>query len=69
VKGGDVAKDILIEEFHLTVRAPPGLPEAEYDAMRLALDGKSFRARLRRAARRVFGHIPSLAKVRVRLSR
>ena len=68
-KGGDVAKGILLEEFHLTVRAPPGLPDAEYDAIRLALDGKPFRARLRRAARRVFGKYPALSKVRVKLSR
>jgi hypothetical protein len=64
-----VAKDILIDEFHLTVRAPRGLPDAEYDAMRLALDGKPFRARLRRAVRRVFGMFPALGKVRVKLSR
>jgi len=44
-----LAKDILFDEFHLSVRAPPGLPDAEYDAIRLALDGKPFRARLRRA--------------------
>jgi hypothetical protein len=37
--------------------------------MRLALDGKPFRARLRRAARRVFGMFPALSKVRVKLSR
>ena len=61
-------KGILIDEFHLTVRAPPGLPEAEYDAVRLALDGKPFRARLRRTVRRVFGRFPALSKVRVKLS-
>ena len=69
MKGGDSAKDILIEEIHLTTRAPRGLPDTDYDAIRLALEGKPFRARLRRAARRVFGHLPSLTKVRVKLSR
>jgi hypothetical protein len=64
-----MAEGILIEEFHLTVRAPPGLADAGYDAMRLALDGKPFRARLRRAVRRVFRQHPSLTKVRVNLSR
>ena len=64
-----MAKDILFDEFHLTVRAPRGLPDAEYDAIRLALDGKPFRARLRRAARRVFGMFPALSKVRVKLAR
>jgi len=64
-KGGHLAKDILFDEFHLSVRAPPGLPDAEYDAMRLALDGKPFRAPLRRAARRVFGMFPALSRVRV----
>jgi hypothetical protein len=64
-----MAKGILIEEFHLTVRAPRGLPDADYDALRLALDGKPFRARLRGAVRAVFGKFPSLTKVRVNLSR
>ena len=62
-------KGILIDELHLTVRAPPGLPDAEYDAMRLALDGKTFRGRLRRAAQAVFRKFPPLSKVRVKLSR
>ena len=64
-----MAKDILFDEFHLTVRAPRGLPDAEYDAMRLALDGKPYRARLRRAVRRVFAMFPALAKLRVKPSR
>src|SRR5437588_130238 len=46
-----MAKSVLLDEFHLGFRAPPGLPEAAYLAMRRALDGRRFRAGLRRAVR------------------
>jgi hypothetical protein len=43
---------ILIDEFHLTVSAPPGLAGEEYVAMRRALDEERFLAELRRAGGR-----------------
>jgi hypothetical protein len=58
---------ILIDELHLRVRAPRGLPEAAYKTMRRALDAPRFQARLRRAVRRAFGREPALAQARVSL--
>jgi hypothetical protein len=68
-KGVAVAKGILIEEFHLSVYAPRGLRDAEYDAIRQTLDDIRLHARLRRILQRVFRRYPSLNKARVRLSR
>jgi hypothetical protein len=64
-----MAQTILLDEFHLNVRAPRGLPEAEYQAMRRALDEPRFQAELRRAVRTVFRRHPALGKVRLALSR
>jgi hypothetical protein len=62
-------KALLIEEFHLSVYVPRGLPAAEYEAVRQTLDDAGFQARLRRAVREVFRQEPSLRPVRVRVSR
>ncbi len=64
-----MARGIVLEEFHLTVYAPRGLPDGEYDAMRQALDDPPLHARLRRAARHVLRRHPALKKVKARLSR
>ncbi len=64
-----MAKPILLEQFHLTVFAPPGLPEAEYDRMSQAVRDPGFRADLRRAARAAVRRVPALRKTRVTLSR
>ena len=64
-----MARGIVMEEFHLTVRAPRGLPDPEYDAIRQALDDARFQTHLRRAVRRVFRKYPALGNVRVGLSR
>ena len=68
-KGAQMAKGILIEEFHLPVYAPRGLPAHEYDSIRRTLDDAHFRVGLRRAVRRFCRRQPSLARVRVRLTR
>jgi hypothetical protein len=47
----------LVEEVHLSVYVPRGLPEAEYEAVRQTLDDARFLARLRRAVRHVVNHI------------
>jgi hypothetical protein len=60
---------ILLDEFHVTIRAPPGLPEGEYAAMRQALDDRRFRAELRRAARAVVRRRPALGKARSTITR
>jgi hypothetical protein len=62
-----VPSTILLDEYHMRVRAPCGLPEAAFDAMRRALDAPGFQGRLRRAVRRVFGHEPALEQARVSL--
>ena len=46
------SKSILIEEFHVSIRAPRGLRDAEYAAMRRTLDDRGFQAELRRAISR-----------------
>jgi len=64
-----MARNILIDEFHLSVRAPHGLLDAEYQAIRRTLDDRRFQAALRRAIRGVFGKYPSLARANAKLSR
>jgi hypothetical protein len=64
-----VPRALLMDEFHVTFFAPPGLAEAEYAAVRVALDLARFRADLRRAVRGVVANHPALTKVRVRISR
>jgi hypothetical protein len=59
----------LIDEFHLTIRAPPGLPDSEHIAMRRTLDDAQFQRDLSRAIRTVFKLHTSLDKVRIRLTR
>jgi hypothetical protein len=62
-------RTILIDEFHLGVRVPQGLPDAEYQAIRHVLDDRRFQAELRRAVREVASRHPDLARVRITLSR
>jgi hypothetical protein len=64
-----MVEQIVIEEYHLTVLVPRGLPEAEAEAIRTTLTDPDFEARLRRAARRVFRREASLTEAKVRLGR
>jgi hypothetical protein len=64
-----MGKGVVLEEFHLTVLAPRGLPESEYDAICRALADPAFESRLRRAVRRAFRREGGLAKTKVRVSR
>jgi len=64
-----MAKAILIDQLHLTVLAPRGLLDAEYDAMSRTLDGLRFRRRLGRAVRALCRAYPALAKAKVKVSR
>jgi hypothetical protein len=59
----------VIEEYHVTVLVPRGLPEAEAEGIRLTLTDPAFEGRLRRAVRRVFRGADSLEKAKVRVSR
>ena len=67
--GGIVARLLLMDEFHVTARAPRGLSDTEYDAIRQTLDDEQFQSGLRRAVRAVFRQYPQLSKVRVRVTR
>ncbi|VTT98791.1 unnamed protein product [Gemmataceae bacterium] len=62
-------RTVVIDEVHLTVRIPAGLPDNEAEEIREALAGDEFMARLRRAARAVVREFPALALVRVSLTR
>jgi hypothetical protein len=64
-----MAQTILLDEFHLGMRAPKDLPEAEYQAMRRTLNAPRFQKELRRAVREVVSRYKALGKVRVVLSR
>jgi hypothetical protein len=64
-----VAKDLLVDEVHLTVTAPVGLEEAAFRAIRRTLDKKGFQADLRRAIRTVFLQYADLETARLTLSR
>jgi hypothetical protein len=64
-----MAQTILIDEFHLSVRAPRGLQEAEYEDIRRTLDEPRFQADLRRALRDVTRQHATLRKARLTLSR
>jgi hypothetical protein len=70
LKGGEeMARSILIDEFHLSVYGPRGLPEAEYEDMRRMFDDPAWQAELRHAVRAVFRSRPELRKVKVTLTR
>jgi hypothetical protein len=63
-----MAKPILIDEFHLSVLVPRGLPEAEYSVIRQTLDDARLHVALRRAIQEVFRLYPSLRKTKVQVS-
>jgi hypothetical protein len=64
-----MAKFIVLDEVHLTVVAPRGLPPTEYDTIVQTVTSALFMTRLRHAVRRVFRGEPSLNQVKVRVSR
>jgi hypothetical protein len=59
-----MTKIILMDEFHLTVFANPGLPPAAYRAIRQTLVAAHFRKALRHAIQVLLGRQPSLKNVR-----
>lgn len=64
-----MAKMILIDEFHVTISAPSGLPTREHIAIRRTLDDAKFQEQVRRALRVVIRRWKALARIRVKLSR
>jgi hypothetical protein len=64
-----VAKRSLMEQVHLSVFAPSGLPAHEYDAIRQALDGPRLHTQLRRAVGHLIRRHRSLSKVKAAVPR
>jgi hypothetical protein len=64
-----MAKHVIIDEIHLTLRAPKNLPDDEAQAVRTALVGEDFMVRLRRAVRAALRAFPELSAVRPSLTR
>ena len=64
-----MAKSVVIDELHLTIRVPSDLPDDEAEAIRRTLEGDDFMNQLRRAIRAVVRAFPELIAVRVSLTR
>jgi hypothetical protein len=64
-----VAKRILIEEIHIRIFVPAGLPPARYRAMHRTLVGKRFFRKMQQAVQRVARPFASLAQARITLTR
>ena len=62
-------RTVIVEQFHLTVRVPASLPDPEVVAVRTRLAGTRFVTRIRRALRAAIRADPTLAPVRITLSR
>lgn len=64
-----MAKTVILDEFHLTLRVPNDLPDEEVETIRRALVGDDFMSRLRRAVRATLRSVPELSAVRASLTR
>ena len=64
-----MAKNLLIDEIHLTVFAPPGLRAESCRAVRQALRSARLHTALRRAIQGVFNRYSALGKVAFTLTR
>ena len=68
-KGGFMAKAILMDEIHVTLFAPRGLREEEYDVIHRTLTDRRFRRDLRRTVGEVVRRYPASQMVRVSVTR
>jgi hypothetical protein len=64
-----VAKTVVVDELHLTVRMPVDLPAGEAEAVRRTLAEPAFVDRLRAAIVAAVQEFPALAPVAVAVSR
>ena len=62
-------KQILLEEFDLSILVSKHMSDETANAIRNTLDGVEFRRRLRRAISNCFREFPSLAETHIRISR
>jgi hypothetical protein len=60
---------VILDEIHLTLLVPSGLPDVETQVMWQAIIDPNFDADLRRAVRRLVRRRPVLKRLRVRVSR
>ena len=64
-----MAKTVVLDELHITLRIPIGLPASHSDELGVTLRGTEFMNRLRRAIRTVVRGYPELNVVHVSISR
>jgi hypothetical protein len=64
-----MAQSILIDEFHLSVRMPKGLPERDYLAVRRVLNSNRFQNQLSRALEEMAKRHPELRHATILVSR
>jgi hypothetical protein len=63
-----VPNRVLLEEVHLTFTVPGRTPDPAREAARRRLNGRAFRAALRRAVVQLVRSTPALARVRLTIS-
>ena len=63
-----MAKTVMIEEFHLTIRVPAGVRHERVKEIRATLNGKDFLKEIRRIVRAAVRAVPELRLVRVSLT-
>ena len=64
-----MARTVVVDELHVTIRVPSDLSVVRADEVHRALAGEEFMNRLRRAVRAALGVFPELAVARVSLTR
>jgi len=64
-----MAKTVIIDEIHLTLRVTAALPSAQATVVRRTITSSTFMGRLRRACRLVVRAFPELAIVSVAVTR
>jgi len=64
-----MARTVVIDEIHVTVRVSSDLPDAQAEEIHATLAGEDFMSRLRRAVRTALRAFPELAVVRVSCTR
>jgi hypothetical protein len=64
-----LARYVVVEELHVTVRVRDDLSDEHVEAMTVLLQSRPFRSRLLAAVKQVMAGFPVLTGVRVQISR
>lgn len=64
-----MAKSVVLDELHITIRIASTMPDEQVEELRRTLNGEDFMNRLRRTVRNVVRSYPELNDVRVSLTR